>query len=1449
MPSNKNEITLTNDQQLARIIQLEQENEALKLKLNEAISAPSSESSSHHHNIFAFLEQTSQIAHVGGWEIDLVNNKVYWTKVTRLIHEVEEPYEPTIESAISYYKEGTSRDTITNVVNNALKNGAPFDVELQIITAKSNERWVRAKGRAEFFKETPIRIVGTFQDINEEKNKENVFLQMQETLQQSEQQYKSLFNQNPAGVFSLNIEGYFTSINDAMAESMGFAKEYILNIPFWKLVKEFQKEEIAAKVAAALLGEAQKGEMEVETASGNTIIISLILLPIVVNNSITGLFGIATDITAGRKVKQALMASEDNLRAIFESTGIGHIMMDMELTILSFNTTAANFTLSVHKKELEVHSHFLSYFSIESHDEIMNKMSLVLKGEKINYEKQFFHDFGDHQWFNIKFDPVVNEQGLIFGILMTIEDITTQRLANEVIKTERNQLRTLIDNIPDAIYIKDSNARKIITNKVDLRLIGSLSEDAILGKTDLELFDGIVGEIGYADDMLIITTGVAVVNKEQDFVDREGNKQWLLTTKVPIRNEQHKITGLLGIGRIITQQKNDQAAIKKSNERFEYVTKATFDAIWDWDISTNELYRGEGFETIFGYNLKTFEGNAGNWDNLIHPEDKEKVLTKFNAVIDSEAHQWKDEYRFLKADGSYADVIDKAIVIKDETGKSIRMIGAMQDITMQKQEELQLKLFESVVKNINDVVLITEAEPFSAPDGPKILFVNDAFTTATGYTKEEAIGKTPRILQGPKTDRKELDKLNAAFKKWEPIDVELVNYKKNGEEFWVNLSIVPLTNEKGWYTHWLTVQKDITVKKRAEQELKVFYEIGAFINTNNSFDVVLKNVITSIATYLQFDSAEAWSVNFDNSKMVYRAKYENSEFETDWSGYAEKVDFVKGQGLSGIALEQKKVVYWDDLQHSPSIRKESAAKAGLTSGMALPVLFNGEVVAVFNFYSKASFTKQQLTADILNKVSLELGAGIQKNRAEAELNSFFSLSPDMLCIIGTDGYFKKINQAFTNIIGYSEQEFLTNPKIKFVHPDDCEKTNAETKRLLNGGQPAYFENRYISKNKGIIWLAWSFTAILDEGLIFAVAKDITYKRKLEQERTRILESISDYFYALDANFNFTYINSEAKKLLQPYEDSLLGKNIWEVFPLLKESDFYLNAVKAVQHTEPIHFEFYETIADVWYEESFYPTEEGLSVFFRSVNDRKQSEAKLTELNKVLAKNAAEMAASNSELERFAYVASHDLQEPLRMVSGFMQLLLKKYEPVLDENGKKYINFAIDGAARMKTLIHDLLHYSRAGAGALVLEPVDMNEVMADVKMILKASMGAADATLIIEDLPIITANILMVTQLMQNLIGNAIKYREANTKPVINIACSLQDNEWIFAIKDNGIGIPEGYEEKIFEVFHRLHTKQEYTGTGIGLSICKKIVEKLDGKIWVEPNIGGGSIFKFTIPA
>ncbi len=200
-----------------------------------------------------------------------------------------------------------------------------------------------------------------------------------------------------------------------------------------------------------------------------------------------------------------------------------------------------------------------------------------------------------------------------------------------------------------------------------------------------------------------------------------------------------------------------------------------------------------------------------------------------------------------------------------------------------------------------------------------------------------------------------------------------------------------------------------------------------------------------------------------------------------------------------------------------------------------------------------------------------------------------------------------------------------------------------------------------------------------------------------------------------------------------------------------------------------------------------------------------------------------------------------------MVSSFLQLLERKYNGQLDETARKYIHFSVDGAYRMKRLINDLLQYSRIGTAALEIVPVDMNEVLADVLMLFKNEVHTIEAEIIVENLPVIYAGKSAMSQLMQNLVGNALKYR-SKEKPVVTITGKEENDEWIFTVKDNGIGIDSKYKDKIFVIFQRLHNKDEFNGTGIGLAICKKIIERYHGKIWVEPEFGKGSKFIFAIP-
>jgi len=224
-----------------------------------------------------------------------------------------------------------------------------------------------------------------------------------------------------------------------------------------------------------------------------------------------------------------------------------------------------------------------------------------------------------------------------------------------------------------------------------------------------------------------------------------------------------------------------------------------------------------------------------------------------------------------------------------------------------------------------------------------------------------------------------------------------------------------------------------------------------------------------------------------------------------------------------------------------------------------------------------------------------------------------------------------------------------------------------------------------------------------------------------------------------------------------------------------------------------------------------------------------------------------LSRSNKDLEQFAYVASHDLQEPLRAVSGFVELLKRNLEKSLDEKTSEYMNFSIDGAKRMQSLINGLLEYSRVGTQGKKPQKVNSKEAFDEALARLQAGIEESGAKITADDLPVIYFDDQQLARLFQNLIGNAIKFRSDQT-PQIHVSAVHQDAAWRFAIRDNGIGIEPQYAERIFMIFQRLHTRKTYAGTGIGLSICKKIVERHGGKIWVESVPGSGSTFYFTVP-
>ena len=257
--------------------------------------------------------------------------------------------------------------------------------------------------------------------------------------------------------------------------------------------------------------------------------------------------------------------------------------------------------------------------------------------------------------------------------------------------------------------------------------------------------------------------------------------------------------------------------IKESNDRYDIVAKATSDTIWDWKIEEDKLLWNKGIESVFGYKQSKIGKSSNWWFENIHPEDSLRMSVKLYSFIEQKTEKWQDEYRFKCADGSYKFVLDRGFLLKDANGKAVRMIGAIQDVTKQKEEEQRLKLLETVVTQTKDSIIITEAG-LNSNKTPKIVYANPSFIEMSGYNSEEIIGQFPNFIISPDFNTKEYEKLIRAIENNEESELESISHKKNQEEYWINSSLFPVNNSEGELSHWVIIQRDISDRKKQEVE-------------------------------------------------------------------------------------------------------------------------------------------------------------------------------------------------------------------------------------------------------------------------------------------------------------------------------------------------------------------------------------------------------------------------------------------------------------------------------------------------------------------------------------------------------------------------------------------------------------------------------------------------------
>ena len=520
--------------------------------------------------------------------------------------------------------------------------------------------------------------------------------------------------------------------------------------------------------------------------------------------------------------------------------------------------------------------------------------------------------------------------------------------------------------------------------------------------------------------------------------------------------------------------------------------------------------------------------------------------------------------------------------------------------------------------------------------------------------------------------------------------------------------------------------------------------------------------------------------------------------------------------------------------------------------------------------------------------------------SEERFRGAFEYSGIGMALVNPDGGWMKVNTALCNMVGYSQKELLATDFQTITYPDDLDTDLVFVKRLLSGEIKMYtMEKRYVHKQGHTVWILLTVSLVHDsqgKPLYFiSQIQDITERKRAERalneslaqlsQKSKHESVISDVTRSIHSSIKLdevleNTVQSIHKHLTEAESIAvyIVEGNIAKLRAHAGLAEWFVERVKEIPRPRGVTWKTViegcqnycqDTANDntigpagrelgiksyasmpIRYKEKTIGT---INIVSKKIESFKPDDLKLLEIIArqievavYNAKQAEELERSNKELEQFAYIASHDLKEPLRMVSSYLQLLERRYKDKLDQDANEFIEYAVEGAKRMQSLINDLLMFSRITTRGEHFKSASLEAALGNAVSNLEIAIEESGAVVTHDPLPDMEVDISQITQLFQNLIGNGIKYRDGDL-PRIHIGAEEKNGVWLFSVKDNGIGIDPKYFERIFVIFQRLHTRDKYEGTGMGLAMCKKIVERHNGHIWVESEPGKGSVFYFTM--
>ncbi|WP_223275985.1 PAS domain S-box protein [Algoriphagus aquimarinus] len=697
----------------------------------------------------------------------------------------------------------------------------------------------------------------------------------------------------------------------------------------------------------------------------------------------------------------------------------------------------------------------------------------------------------------------------------------------ELLRSEQ-RFKALVQEGYDLYAIIDLQGRYIYMSPSSTAIIG-IPPEAFIGRDAFEFIHPEDMEKTRSNLKKVRTEGKVVM---ENYRAKNQNDEWRwVETVLTNMLDNPAVNGIVINSRDITDKIEQEEKILLSQKRFESLVENGLDCVIIISPEGNTTYVSGSVKKVLGYSPADVMDI--DFRELVHPEDIAGSENALLLSINNPGVPMKGYTSRVKHKNGSWRWIEPVITNLLHDPSVMGIVDNFRDITEQVQEQERLKLLESVITNTKDAVLITEAEPYDEP-GPKIIYVNEAFTKMTGYEAEEVIGKSPRILQGPNSNKEDLAKLGSALRNWEPHETTILNYKKNGEEFWTNFTVTPVANEKGWYTHWVAIERDVTEQKNREIEKNLINTISDIFHQSidNDLTLCLSNLCEHITQVGDFDIAEVWLPSIDDKSINRVAHYEKGKAGDVFFKLTKQItSCALGQGLPGYVWKNKKTEVWENVEGKwLAQRKLAAKKAGFEVMMGVPLKHKDEVIGVLllgTIRTKSALTQY---VDLLKKLELAIGSELSRKKIEIELAQIFDFTPDLICMAGFDGHIKRINPAGLALLGYSLEEMRSKPISSFLYEQDRFLTQEHQRKLHSGERLNNFENRYVTKEGKIIWLSWTATPSPDHEIVYAVAKDITEEKKLRELNRQVGELAKIGSWEVDLGKQSVFWSEEVHRL-------------------------------------------------------------------------------------------------------------------------------------------------------------------------------------------------------------------------------------------------------------------------------------------------------------------------------